>query len=232
MAYCISYKGYTMKRLVYALIAACSINVANAQTPGTTIGGVYTTTAPTLSDKQTGILRLDTKGRLIQTVEKRATYSAAVDSVVLAAAATDVFCVRGSATKTVIIKHITFAGTATATTAATMLLIKRSTLNTGGTSATATNVPHDSTNAAAAATVVSYTANPTLGTAVGNVDATKFALAAATAQVNERARQYGLEEDQGIVLNAAAESVCLNFNGQTVAGASVSVAVEWREIAQ
>jgi hypothetical protein len=202
--------------------------------PGSTsvVGGTYSTVAPTYTTGQAGPLRFDVKGRLIQTVEKRATYSAAIQGLVLAAAATDVFCVSGSASKTIIIKHIAFAGTATSSTVSDMLFLKRSTANTGGTSTSPAITPHDSTNAAGTATILAYTVNPTTGTLVGNFEAIKFTLPTTTIQINERATTYGIEEDQGIILNNATESACLNFNGQTVAGASINVSVEWREVVQ
>lgn len=207
-------------------------NTAPSTAPAKAVvaGALYNTIAPTFSDGQTGALRIDAKGRLIQTVEKRATYSAAIAGLVPQAAATDIFCIAGSATKTIVVKHISFGGTATALGAYDMLIVRRSTANTGGTSTTPTTVLLDTTNAAGTAAVAAYTANPTLGTLVGLVDAPKFSLAAATGQVNERARSYGQEEDQGIVLRGAAEQVCLNFNAQTAAGNSINIEVEWREI--
>jgi hypothetical protein len=131
-----------------------------------------------------------------------------------------------------VLKQIDFAGSATSTTVSDMLLIKRSAANTGGTSTSLTVVPNDSANPAGTATVVAYTANPTVGTALGNIEAIKFSLGAVTAQVNERSRHYGIEEDQGIVLHGVNESVCLNFNGQTVTGANMDLTFEWREITQ
>jgi|WetSurMetagenome_2_1015567.scaffolds.fasta_scaffold00674_21 hypothetical protein len=199
---------------------------------GVSPGMQYNAAKPTLTEGAIRPFRSDIKGRAITTVEKRDTYSAAISGLVLAAAATDISCLSGSATKDLVLKQVDFSGTATSNTAVDMLLIKRSSANTGGTSTALTDVPNDSANPAGTATVMAYTANPTVGTAVGTVEAIKFTMAAATSQVYERTRHYGIEEDQGIVLHGVNESVCLNFNGQTISGAALSVTMEWREIPQ
>jgi len=97
------------------------------------------------------------------------TYSAAIGALVTAGAATDIFTITGSATKTIRITRIRIGGNSTTATWHIFLGIKRSTANTGGTSTVLTRVPHDSLNAAATATIRAYTANPTLGTTVGTL---------------------------------------------------------------
>src|SRR6266550_8344389 len=85
----------------------------------------------------------------------KSTYSAAKVGLVPGSSATDFFTLTGSATKTVRITRITITATTTSATpvALDILLLKRSTANTGGTSTgSPTAVPHDSANPAATAT--------------------------------------------------------------------------------
>jgi hypothetical protein len=161
---------------------------------------------------------------------KTPTYSASIIGVAPAATATDIFRISGSASKTITVKKIGFSSTATATSINNILLIKRSTANTGGTSATATNVPYDSTNAAASATVVTYTANPTLGTAVGNVRSAKVVSSIGTGSTNDNT-EWIFEDSgaQGILLRGTAEGLSINLNSTTITGGSFNFYVEWLE---
>ena len=100
----------------------------------------------------------------------KATYCATITGLVPPAAATDIFTIIGSATKTIRISRIQFSGRATAAAACDVSIVKRSTADTGGTPGTVpTIVPLDSTDAAATAVCATYTAVPTLGTAVGAI---------------------------------------------------------------
>lgn len=102
---------------------------------------------------------------------RRATYSAATAAFASAATATDIFIVQGSATKTIRVIAVKVFATQTTAGAGNIFLLKRSTANTGGTTVATTRVPLDSQYPAATATVQHYTANPTVGTLVGNIDA-------------------------------------------------------------
>lgn len=106
-----------------------------------------------------------------------ATYAAS--SAVFTPAAGDIFTVTGSATKIVKIVRVTLSGTATvAATINTISLLKRNTANTAGTFSAATKVPFDSLDAAATATVLSYTVAPTIGNLVGAFWAPRFTVPA------------------------------------------------------
>lgn len=158
------------------------------------------------------------------------TYSASAVAVVPAAAATDVFTIIGSASKTVRIRRISASVTTTAGSglALTVQLIKRSTANTGGTSTTPTVVPYDSTNAAATAVVRNYTANPTLGTAVGTVVSRRARAATTGTEVPEAVWIFG-GDTQPIVLNGVAQQLSINFNGATITAPVACFTVEWTE---
>lgn len=159
----------------------------------------------------------------------KATYSAAV-TFAPAAAATDVFTITGSATKTIRITEIRV--TASQTVAASSFpisLIVRSAANTAGTSASVTAVPHDSLDAAATATVKSYTANPSgLGAAVGSVRVERMeATTSGGAAPPASTFIFGNKPSKAIVLRGTSQLLAVNFNAN--AAATAQVAIEWTE---
>lgn len=163
---------------------------------------------------------------------RRATYSASTAVFVPAATATDIFMIQGSNTKTIRILLIELH--ASLTTAATQVvnLIKRSTANTGGTAVTTPKVPYDSTSAAATVTTQHYTANPTLGTAVSNVKTYRGLIPAVTTAVIQPMIRWdfgGPRPGSAVVLRNNTECLCLNLNGVTWTGGSITITVEWTE---
>jgi hypothetical protein len=160
-----------------------------------------------------------------------ATYSAAATNIAPAATPTDVFTIYGSASKTVKVQRILVTGTQTTAGLVTVVLAKRSTTNTGGTSTSTTAVPNDSNNAAATATCLSYTANPTsTGTLVGNVYSAKILInkpADTTSNIIDLipSAMFG----QPIVLRGTSQGLAVNFNSVTLTGGSVSCTIVWTE---
>lgn len=142
----------------------------------------------------------------------------------------DILCIAGSATKTIYVKRIRVSGIATAAIVVDTSVIKRSTLGTGGTSATETAVPLDSNNAAATATVKSYSVSPTAGTAVGTVRARHQAIGVQgnTATTAESLFDFAEYYDQPLTLRGAAQNACINV-GAAGAGGSWAADVEWTE---
>jgi hypothetical protein len=158
------------------------------------------------------------------------TYSAVINNLAVAATPTDIFTITGSNSKTIRVTKIEIDATRTTAGSVDALLIKRSTANTGGTSAAATAVPHDSNNAAASATVLSYTANPTLGTAVGTLRTTKMFIATTTTAGAEHVEwDFGNRPGQAIVLRGTSQVLAINLNSVAVAGSSFDIYVEWTE---
>lgn len=159
-------------------------------------------------------------------------YSASVVGLVVAASATDIFTITGSSSKTIRVRKIEISGTRGTATQTDIIVLKRSTSNTGGTSTTLKNVPLDSANQSSTAVVRSYTANPTLGTLIGNIKASKIPMGVAApgnAQSSigqERIYEFGR---QSVVLRGTSEVVSINLNGQTVAGSSINISIEWTE---
>lgn len=160
-----------------------------------------------------------------------ATYSATISNLAVAALATDIFTIAGSATKTIRITKIAINGIQATAGQASIVLLKRSTADTAGTSTAPTKVPYDSTNAAATATVAAYTANPTTGTLVGNIFNQRIFLpaAASTSDAQGFAMEIGNFGQQQMALRGAAEQFAVNLAGVTITGGSVNISIEWTE---
>jgi hypothetical protein len=121
-------------------------------------------------------------------------------------------------------------GTQTTAGAVNILLVKRSTANTAGTSTTLTAVPLDSLNSAATATVRSYTANPTLGTTVGTIYSEKVLVPTTTTLGGELIFSTNLGQfNQDVVVRGTSEVLAVNLNSVTVAGGSFNISIIWTE---
>ena len=160
----------------------------------------------------TGIQAVSTEGT-------KATFSSASVGVTLAATATDFWQIIGSSSKTVRILKIVISGFATAAITKDILLILAAN-DTGGTASQPTIVPNDSNNAAATAVINLYSANPTLGTAVGTIRARKLNLGA-TGAAGTIEWNFSNNNDQAIVLRGVAQGLSLNYNGQAVASGTL-----------
>lgn len=164
----------------------------------------------------------------------RTTYSASIKALAPAASATDFFTLTGSATTTVRITKVRCTGLATATASNQVLGLIRSTADTAGTATNPAGVPHDSNNPAATAVVAAYTANPTLGTLVGQIKAQYLGLdIAATTSIGMPPLEWSfgfLPGEQEIVLRGAAQQFALNGNAASfAAGAAIDCNVDWTE---
>lgn len=167
----------------------------------------------------------------INTEGTKTTYSAAA-TVVPAAAATDIFTITGSATKTIRVTRIQISGQATTASPSIISLAKRSAAATGGTSTAPTVVPHDSGSAAGTATLLNYTVNPTPGALVGNIRSQEMVLVtAATPAVSNVpiVWDFTTRNSQGVVLRGIAQVLAINFGTATITGAVLGVDIEWTE---
>lgn len=166
---------------------------------------------------------------VVPTVSK-ATYATSITRLTVAATATDIFSITGSATKTVKITNITVSAIATAAGVFSILFIKRSAANTGGTSTTPTIASYDSTNASATAVVRAYTVNPTaLGAAVGTIQSFNLLTSTTTGSAAQFFEDsFGLGK-QPIVLRGVAEVLAINLNSITITGGAFNIAIEWIE---
>lgn len=162
---------------------------------------------------------------------KRKTYRVAITGLVNAASATDIVYINGSATKTVRITRIIVGGRATAAASADVRLIKRSATDTAGTCTASTIVPVLSTSAAATAVVSQCTANPTVGTAIGDVAVKQtFFGNLTTGQPGADADfTFGTGGGQPLTLVSAAETVGISLNAVTYSGGLIDVVIEFTE---
>lgn len=160
----------------------------------------------------------------------KATYAATILGLVPGIAATDIFTIIGSGTKTIKITKITISGTQTVAGTINIALIKRSAPDSGGTSTNPVMVSHDSANAAATALVTAYTVNPTLGTVVGTMQSHKLLLPA-PASLAQSSLILELEDaaSKPIVLRGNLEQLAISLNGVTPTGGSLNISIEWTE---
>src|SRR6185369_6864531 len=179
------------------------------------------------------IREVDTTGRDLA-LQSKVTYSCTTAGFTPAATATDLFKITGSASKTIRIVDIRLNGTATAATTVDVFLIKRSTDDTAGTFVAGTVVSHDSNDPVASAVVGHYTANPTLGTAIGTISRKKVLLPISTttaADPNISLIPNGALTmlDRPIVLRGTSQILAVNFNGAAIptGGANWYVICVW-----
>lgn len=164
------------------------------------------------------------------TDNKETAYCGSTPVFTTAASATDIFNFKGSGTKTIYIRKITWKQANSAAGGTHQVyLIKRSTANSGGTSSALTAVPLDSNFASATASGVYYTANPTTGTSVGTISHGIFLVGSVLLNFNN----VLFDSTKGgapIVLRGTSESISVNYNGVTDAiGTSAVVDIEWSE---
>lgn len=212
-----------MKHLLSLLLAGAALaalpNLAQAQCLG--VGGINTV-------PQTGVT--------CPSEPTVPTYGATSIGLVPAAAATDIACLIGSATRTVRLQAIRMSGSGTAISVP-VIIMKRASLNTGGTAATSTALPaaypFDSGNAAATATLNAWTANPTIvDTSPGILSNANLGLVATT--VGAAVQPYLLFDyterfySQAITLRGAAQQFCVNLNATTPT-ALLNISFRWTE---
>jgi len=166
---------------------------------------------------------------------QKVTYSAATTAKTATAAGTAPwFTICGSSTKTIRVEDFVAAPTvATAAVYADIELIKTSTATSGGTPVALTKVPHDSTSAAATASIVNfYSALATAGAAVGPV-ASRQVFAPITATITlESPTDVSLlshTEAEAIVLRGTAQCLEASFGTTTTNVPTLTVEVTWTE---
>jgi hypothetical protein len=212
---------YTFKA---ALLAALTLSsaIALAQTTGPGAG----TQVPTPGVAAPGQVVTTLPGRLY-------TYSATITGLAPAASATDLVTLSGSATKVVRVLRHDCVGTSTAAGSVVLNSIMRSTADTAGTSTSPAAVPYDSNNVAATGVVKAYTANPTLGTAIGTPLRTisfNTAPASAAGSTAASVRYDDIVTAQVPTLRGVAQSLALNAAGVTLpSGAALTCSFVWTE---
>lgn len=149
-----------------------------------------------------------------------ATYQISAPYITPATSPTDIFQILGSSTKTVEILKVwisLYADNGGGTTAnCAVYLLKRSTAGSGGTSTAITPLPSDSSDGAATCSAKYFTANPTVGTLVGQAAAYNssalYSAGGNAIQVIYEAPITG----KPIVLRGTSENVVINLGGTTI----------------
>lgn len=167
-------------------------------------------------------------------------YSAGFIGLVPAASATDVICISGSATKTVAVTNFSLSGSAGTLVSLPVTLVRRVSVDTGGTAAGTTANPantiakHDVNNATATAVPISYTANPTIvDTSPTYIRSAQVTLPVTSAGVVINPLNFSFGNlpngEQPILLSGAAAQLCLNFNAVSVASGVLTGSISWYE---
>jgi hypothetical protein len=222
--------GETPRRFAYSVnsVAAAGGNWLRAQamdriaTLNSNISVVTSLTLPKVLDVTTPIP---------EPAATSGSYLAASAPFTPGATPQDVFGIGGSATRLITVTGLWLTTVQTTAGSNAWFVVKRSTLNTGGTSTAVTMVPTSVNAPAPTAAVRQYTANPTAGTLVGNVWSGRVsAPAPATAALSPYATQIFGGDRRTIVLATVNDLLALNFNGAALpAGLSVQAVIAWDE---
>jgi hypothetical protein len=162
----------------------------------------------------------------------KATYAVSKVGLACAASAHDVLTLTGSATKTIKITRVQISGTvATTANDSDVVLLKRKTANTGGTSSAPTITPYDSNSAAATATALAYTVDPTAGTLIGNIRAVSLYLpvTGSTGVPMLYSESFGDRPEQAVVLRGVNEVFAVNLNAANAASTALDITIEFTE---
>lgn len=162
---------------------------------------------------------------------QRPFYSSVTVALTPAASATDFFSISGSASRPIRVLGLRCDGLSTALGNAFVQAVKRSTLDTGGTSTTPAASAYNSTSLAtfpASAVVKAYTVNPSaLGTTAGVIAEGYVVTGTATAGGTALVFDFS---SQNVILNSATEVIALNANAASFpTGASLNCRAQWSE---
>jgi hypothetical protein len=159
---------------------------------------------------------------LIETYSACATFSIANGSSTF-------FTLMGSASNTIYVKKISITGTQTTAGTTTVYGTKYSTAPTGGTFSAMTPISHDSTSAAATATLRAYTAMPSGGTSFGIIRGQVWYLPATTGDSADVIYwRFGDNTEEPLCLHGT-ETLVLGLFGITPTGNKITLWVTWLE---
>jgi hypothetical protein len=177
--------------------------------------------------------------RMENTGGSKATYTYAISATAPYATPTDWIVLRGVAGKLIKVMRIEFSGAATAATAGLLTLIKKHTVaNTGGTSTSPTPMQHDSNDGPAQATILLYTAAPTINASAtiwktvrqGLNAVTPAAFSATNPPVVPYIFDYQDAAYEPLTLRGVAQECAINFNGVAlIAGEVLDYHITWTE---
>jgi hypothetical protein len=176
----------------------------------------------------------------------KSTYSSAFFGLAPLGAMTDFLCISGSATKTIRINRIVVGGTAVAQIALPVQIVRRVSLDTGGTAATTTANPGVTTqiasrdtgqnpNTAPTAVLISYTAVPTIvDSAPVYLDSALMELNTIALETNSIETIFDWSRDiennaQVPTLRGASQQICVNAGGVNMGTPALNGSITWTE---
>ncbi len=164
----------------------------------------------------------------------KATYTYLITATAPYATPTDWVVLRGSATKTVQVVRTSFTGFATAATDILFTYKTHSIANTAGTSTTPAIIQRDSLDPAPTASILLYSAAPTINASAIIVENVWFALAVTMAAASTlpvpRVAEYSLGAYEPWVLHGVAQEFAINFAGAAIpAGGLYTYEITWTE---
>lgn len=194
--------------------------------------GMFSATAPNLTDGQIVPLMLDNQGRLMVATEPRkCTYRAGQTGLTFFSTSAAVLCeIKGSATMTVRIKKITLWGQA-ATKFYTELQLLRCTGVSAGTPTVSNNGKHDINDPAATAVVNYYTTAAAQGAGAAIIGAQPLTMTPPSATLEMLITQWNFaaNDDKPLILRGAGDVLEI-YNSITGFGAGTwGFEIEWEE---
>lgn len=173
-------------------------------------------------------------------VVNQPTYSAVSIALAPASAATDIFCISGSTTKSISVKRISITGTATTLNEGQFTLLRRVSLDTGGTPASGTALPvaakNNPNDGAAVAVLTAYTANPTIVDSSPTYLRTSWLTTPITTSVVINRPIIWLAGQQVDSFSRAFDipagvtgQICVNMNATTISGGKLDIDITWTE---
>lgn len=177
---------------------------------------------------------------LITSILKKSSYSSVALALPPAASATDIACIAGSSTKTVIVRRITITGSAGTLVTAPFTLVRRTSVDSGGTAATTTanwanNISQRDTNdAAATATLISYSANPTINDSSPTyIASSHLTVPVTSAGTVTRPLVWDFDTPfsfvKGVTLRGTSQQACINLNAVSISSGLLHISIDWTE---
>lgn len=177
---------------------------------------------------------------LITSILKKSSYSAVALALPPAASATDIACIAGSSTKTIIVRRVSVSGTAGTLVSAPVTLLRRTSVDSGGTAATTTAnwantiSKRDANDASATATLISYSANPTINDTSPTYVAsayTTFPVTSAGVAIVPTVWELDTPFSfvKGVVLRGTSQQACINLNAVSISSGLLHISIDWTE---
>lgn len=177
----------------------------------------------------------------------KATFSSAFFGLVPPASATDMVCIAASASKTIRVQRVVITGSAATAVALPIQVVRRASLDSGGTAASTTANPGVTTqiasrdtgqalNTAATATLISYTAVPTINdNSPVYLDSAVLGIAATSVGVVSAPTVFDWSRDNANLLQVptlakgSTQQICVNFGGVSITSGSLNGQITWTE---